>query len=398
MAQPMKLIAKTNRIGLFQNPQKELAVFRRVGQNPSVEEYNLHIDSSHRSKDISSITKKNIYTTGFVMKSNNPNSKGYSSGGSIRYHHDSYGSHVFELEGILDTLHTVSDYFKNHIRTVKINIFTDNTTVVSAYSSWIAGDKPKSSAIALLTSIIDSHKELFERFELNINWEKGHSSKNIANRVADSIARGIRHEGARNESLTPLQMCGVLSRVSRKGNQSAYNNLMNDYMFRLFTALDKSAVLQINHSSNPNHFTYKSYYNGRADSAFVKIRAKSIYEAMNIAVEKLRKQSEQSKETPKVYLVGSGFDGVEMFVREHKRTGNSEHRNLLEKFYANVDILFESVILLGGCCENTPVGIKIQQKHNNFINDSNHWEKHKEFMNHHHLMWSQFNQLRYHDK
>lgn len=396
MAQPMKLIAKTNRIGLFQNTNKESAVFRKTGEgNPLIEEFDLHIDSSHRSKDVSSVTGKNIYTTGFVMTSSNVNSRGYSSGGSIRYHHDSYGSHVFELEGILDTLYTVSDYFKNHIRTVRINVFTDNTTVVSAWASWVRGVKPKSSAVALLESIFVENEELLGRFELTFNWEKGHSSKNVANKLADSIARSIRHEGSRNENLTPLQMCGVLSRVSRKGNQSAYNNLMNDYMFRLFTTLDKSAVLQINHSSQTNHFTYKSYYKGKADSKFTKIRAKNIYEAMNIAVERLRKQCERDGEIPKVYLVGSGFDGFEMTVREHQRTGIPETRKLLDKFYSNIGILFDNVILLGGCCENFPVGIKIQQKHNNFVNNSNHWEEHKSFMQQHNALWGQFNQLKY---
>lgn len=395
MAQPIKLIAKTNRIGLFQNIKKESAVFRKTGENPSVEEFNLHIDSSHHPQDVSSLTGKNIYTTGFVMTSSNVNSKGYSSGGSLRYHHDVYGSHVFELEGILDTLHTVSDYFKNHVRTVKINIFTDNTTVVSAYSSWVNGVKPRSSANELLGSILSKNKELLGRFELTVNWEKGHSAENVANKLADSIARGLRHEGSRYDNLTPLQMCGVISRVSRTGNQSAYKNLMNDYMFRLFTALDESAVLQINHSSEANHFIYKSYYRGKADSKFTKIRAKNIYEAMSISVEELRKKCERSNKMPKVYLVGSGFDGLETTVRRRKRTGLAENRKLLDKFYSNIGILFESVILLGGCCATLPIGAKVQQKHDNFVNDSNHWEKHKTFIKQHHTLWGQFNQLKY---
>lgn len=394
MNHPMKLIAKTNRIGLFQNPQKEAIVLNKASAGGNTEEFNLHIDSSHRKIDINKFTGQNIYTTGFVMKSASDISKSYASGGSIRYHDDLHGSHVFELEGIFDTLRTVSDYFRNHRRSVKLNVFTDNLTVVNAYFNLVHGVVPSGKSTKLLHDAFEEQEELLNQFELTVNWEKGHSSKNVANRFADSLARMIRHEGARHNNLTPLQMCGILSRAYRKSNQSVYGNLMNDYMFRLFTVLEKSAVLQIHHSSTPDLFLYKSYYNGRARSDFIKVKAKSIYEVMNIAVETLRQQCSFGVDVPKVYLVGSGFDGVEMFVRDYQKTGMFETKKHLHKFYSNAGVLFKDAVLLGGCCENHNPTTKVRKKHNKFVNDSLQWEKHKEFLYNHYSVWNRFDELR----
>lgn len=398
MRQPMKLIAKTNRIGLFQNQNKESIVLNKKGMHQQFEEFNLHVDSSHRSCDVNIVTGAHIYTTGFVMKSANEQSHGYASGGSIRYHEDRYGSHIFELEGIIDTLRTVADYFRDHRYPIKLNVFTDNITVVNAYDHWVYNVSSNNTQTqATLRKIIEADKELFKQFNVSLNWEKGHSSKNIANRFADSIARGIRHEGARHNNLSPLQMCGILSRVSRKGNQGVYERLLNDYMLRLFTELEKSAVLQIN-SSVEGYFSYKLYYHGKANQNFTRVRAENIYKAMNLAIEELRRKVEWSGEIPRLYLVGSGFDGVEMFVRDYQRTALLDTKSQLEKFYSNADITFSQMTLLGGCCENTTKGHKVLKKHNEFIKSSQQWEEYKLFMRQHYSVWDQFNLLRYLNK
>lgn len=396
MSPPMKLIAKTNRIGLFQNPNKEMMKLLRSGKTCATQEFNIHIDSSHRALDYNHDAGEHIYTTGFLMKSLVNKVQSYSSGGSIRYHAEKLGSHVFELEGILDTLRTVSDYFRKNRHGVKLNVFTDNITVVHAYRTFVINGNTKTPASKVLRSILEENKELLERFELEFKWEKGHSSNNLANRFADSIATYLRHEGTRYDNLTPLQMCGVLSRVSRVTNQSVYDNLMNDYILRTFTGVEKSTVLQILSTSSPRKFIYKFYSRGSSKSKFTEIVADSVYQAMNMALESYTQTPNFKGIWNKVYLVGSGFDGVEMFVREYyKEVDNAKSREL-QRFYSYTDILFDEVILLGGCCSNEKMEGPYQtRKHKSFIALCDEWNAYRDLISNHNNKWSHFEQFKF---
>lgn len=341
-----KLIAKTNNAGLFNNNQLSYSHFE------------IHVDSSHHqniNKTIySPISGMELYSTGWIMHEYGNPESAYSFGAHCHWDTKFKSSNVFETEGIINTLKILNEYFDSMGGAQplpQLTFFNDNQTTLRAFAHWKKGSTDNNETMGF-----SQYEAILKKFRVNLKWEKGHS-KNKANNFADSLANRLWNESIRYGNLTPLQMCGVLARQIRSIDYEAYHVLQNDYIFQMFSNIEKSVIVKIDHSfKRAGEFIYKVYEGNEVSTRSFqtgtfaygkidKVLNKFFRIHFSDRISNTKASSHNMDNRPRAYFAGSAFDGNDSIIYKSK-SGSRLWLNFAQQ-------IFEDRILLGGCCSDS---------------------------------------------
>lgn len=349
------LLSKTNVIGYF-----NLA--------PEHTQYAIHVDSSSKASPQMRRHAKSAISTGWAMHALNVSSeysKRYTSlGGSVRWGNPE-GSHEFEAQGIVDTLEVIVHQLSKTSGKKSLTIYTDNSHVVKDFTTMLGGSTVK--VHPLLRKHLDSLANFKRTTNLKFRWEKGHSTANNYNTIADRIAFNLRAEAEAYGNLRPLQMQGVLSRVGANNKITAVKEFqkksLNLTSATTLSALENAVVLVANKQGKANRQMDWGYaVNGhfhRKESLQMNDGGmlETVKTLANAVLEYIISDEYDSQKT--VYLCGSAFKGIEhtlfLYLSGKMEAGKHCPVEDFESINYNLQTIFSGVkvVLLGD--RNLPV-------------------------------------------